>query len=100
MSFVREGLTFSSPLGIPTVTFGGASFGTNSGQTGTLQRLFGSTWIAENHVAAGDTSVSFAAPTIDTTRTYRIVFDTGTDIAYGEFTVTRTLSGMTTTGLG
>lgn len=100
LSFAREGLTFSTSGTSATVTFGGASFGFNAGQTGTLQRQTGATtWTNVSTIAATDTSETFTPPNNATT-TYRIVFGTGTDVAYFPFTITRNGSAITSTGLG
>lgn len=99
LSFVREPLTVtSSTSGIffPTTTVT-VSITTLAGQALTLQRFDGANWVAEATIAAGASSTTITQNdlTNNADNTLRIVFGTGTDVAYGPFVLNR--SGTTVT---
>lgn len=95
LSLVREPLTVSTSTSgfiflTTTVT---VSISTLAGQTLTLQRQDGSTWVSEATFASGASSTSITQNdlTNNANNTLRIVFGSGTstDVAYGPFVLSR-----------
>ena len=101
LSFVREPLTVTtstSGIFFPTTTVT-ISITTLAGQSLTVQRFDGANWVAEATIAAGSSSTTITQNDLanNANNTLRIVFGTGTDVAYGPFVLSR--SGTTVTAV-